>query len=212
MHPDEVSFSPTPNPVARVSVRVVLVHVLFLLALGLILFFVGLGDRDLWASHEGRAAQDAQSLLDDGFGDLPHLFDGRTELQKPPLYYWLVAWTAQATGRAVDPWAVRFPAAVSGMLGILALYVFCARVGRPIAGLVAAATLATAFHYAWLARTGRIDMPLTLTTSLALFGGAARPPLVVLSSAPGRRLLACQSPSPRWYVALCALTRLADRP
>src|SRR5438094_8663458 len=54
------------------------------------LIFYRLADRDLWSSHEARAAQDAQTILDDSLG-LPRLFDGRLELQKPPLYYWLVA-------------------------------------------------------------------------------------------------------------------------
>ena len=55
------------------------------------LFFWGLGDRDLNASHEARAAQNAQMVLTGGHWLLPRLYDGHLELQKPPLYYWLVA-------------------------------------------------------------------------------------------------------------------------
>ena len=40
-----------------------------------LLFFHRLGDRDLWSSHEGRAAQDAQTILDDGDWGLPRLFE-----------------------------------------------------------------------------------------------------------------------------------------
>src|SRR6184192_2165206 len=54
------------------------------------LFFHGLGRRDLWNSHEARAAMNARSVLEDGRWLLPHLHDGHAELQKPPLYYWLV--------------------------------------------------------------------------------------------------------------------------
>ncbi len=145
------------------------------------LFFRGLAERDLWSSHEARAAMDAQSLLDDGFGSVPRLFDGRAELQKPPLYYWLVALAARASGTAVDARAVRLPAALAGLVGVLLLYGFAARRGRPVAGLVSAVVLATALHYTWLARVGRIDMPLTLTTALALlaFYRAGRESLVV---------------------------------
>src|SRR5437773_1714438 len=57
----------------------------------LILFFTHLGDRDLASSHEARAGQDAQAMLNSGQWDLPRLFDGRVEMQKPPLFYWLVA-------------------------------------------------------------------------------------------------------------------------
>src|SRR5579862_2848598 len=56
-----------------------------------LLFFPGLGDRDLTSSHEARAAQNAQMILDEGHWLVPQLFDRHLELQKPPLYYWLVA-------------------------------------------------------------------------------------------------------------------------
>ncbi len=133
-----------------------------------LLFFHGLAKRDLWSSHEARAAMDAQSLLDDGLGSMPRQFDGRAEVQKPPLYYWLVTLAARATGRTVDTWTVRLPAALAGFVGVLLLYGFGLRQGRPVAGLIAAVVLATALHYTWLARVGRIDMPLTLTTTMAL--------------------------------------------
>src|SRR5690349_13008414 len=56
-----------------------------LIPLCLFLFFHRLGDRDLWSSHEARAAMNAQTILDDGDWLLPHLYDGQPELQKPPL-------------------------------------------------------------------------------------------------------------------------------
>ena len=39
---------------------------------------------------------------------------------------------------------------------------------RPLAGFFAAAVLGTAFHYTWLARTGRIDMTLACAVTVAL--------------------------------------------
>jgi 4-amino-4-deoxy-L-arabinose transferase-like glycosyltransferase len=142
----------------------------FLAALCGLLFFHHLADRDLWSSHEARAAQDAQTILDDGRWGLPHLFDGEAELQKPPLYYWTVAALAWCHGGTVNAWDVRLPAALAALGCVLGLYAFGCRLGRPVAGLVAAATLATALHFTWLARVGRIDMPLTLTVGLALAG------------------------------------------
>jgi 4-amino-4-deoxy-L-arabinose transferase-like glycosyltransferase len=151
----------------------------FLVVFCAFLFFFRLGSLDLWSSHEARAAMDAQSLLYDGFTQVPHLYDGQPELQKPPLYYWLVALAGKANGE-VDAWAVRLPSAVAGLVGVLLLYVFLVRRGRPVAGFVAAAVLATAFHYTTIARTGRVDIPLTLTTATALlafylaWGGGSR--------------------------------------
>src|SRR2546430_15923577 len=75
-----------------------------------LLFLYGLGDRDLWNSHEARAGMDAQSLLD-GDGLLPRLYDDRPDLQKPPLYYWLVAAGARLRGGTVGAWGGRLPPA-----------------------------------------------------------------------------------------------------
>src|SRR5439155_12056869 len=77
-----------------------------------LLFLPGLGDRDLTSSHEARAAQNAQMILDEGHWLVPRLFDQHLELQKPPLYYWLVALFGWMKGGNVDAWAVRLPAAL----------------------------------------------------------------------------------------------------
>jgi 4-amino-4-deoxy-L-arabinose transferase-like glycosyltransferase len=133
-----------------------------------VLFFYRLADRDLWNSHEGRAAQDAQSLLNSGDWLMPRLFDGQPEMQKPPLYYWLVAGVAWSRGAPVDAWAVRVPAALAALLCVLGVYVWGYRRARPLAGFLAAVILASAVHFTWLARVGRIDMPLTLAVGFAL--------------------------------------------
>lgn len=139
-----------------------------LLVLCSFLFFYLLADRDLWSSHEGRAAQDAQTILQTGHWGLPRLFDGRAELQKPPLYYWCVAALAGLRGGQVDAWAVRLPAALSGLICVLLLFWMGLARGRPVMGLAAAMMLATAQHFTWLARTGRIDLPLALVVTVAL--------------------------------------------
>jgi 4-amino-4-deoxy-L-arabinose transferase-like glycosyltransferase len=133
-----------------------------------LLFFYRLGDRDLWGSHEARAGQDAQTVLDRGEWVIPRLFDDRPEHQKPPLYYWSVAAAAWLRGRPVDAVAVRLPAALAGMATVLAVYGFLAARGRSLAGVLAATVLATAQHFTWIARTGRIDVPLTFAVAGAV--------------------------------------------
>jgi 4-amino-4-deoxy-L-arabinose transferase-like glycosyltransferase len=134
------------------------------------LFFYRIADRDLWSSHEGRAAQDAQTILSDHRWGIPRLFDGKMELQKPPLYYWLVAGTAALRGGQVDAWSVRLPAAGAAVGCVVVVFGLGLCRGRWLAGGIAASMLATALHYTWLARIGRIDMPLTFAIALALAG------------------------------------------
>ena len=133
-----------------------------------ILFWHGLAARDLWNSHEARAAMNAQGVLDGDF--LPRLYDGQAELQKPPLYYWLVALAARLRGGAVDAWAVRLPSALSAIFCAAAVLVLARCCGRQREGLVAAFLLLTALHFTWLARVGRIDLPLTAAVSVTLCG------------------------------------------
>jgi 4-amino-4-deoxy-L-arabinose transferase-like glycosyltransferase len=141
---------------------------LSLLALCGFLFFYRLGDRDLTSSHEARAAQDAQTILSTGDWGLPRLFDDKPELQKPPLYYWLVALSARLRGGVVDAWDARLPAALAALGTVVLVWVLGWKLGRPRVGFLAAVMLATCIHFTWLARVGRIDMPLTFTVTLAL--------------------------------------------
>ncbi len=132
------------------------------------LFFVQLGNHDLWASHEARAAQDAQYFLDTQHWGLLRLVDGTPEYQKPPLYYWLVAGVASLRGGQVDEVAVRLPAAIAGWLTVAAVMVFLLMRGRPRAAWIAGLTLATTHHFVSISRTGRIDVPLTCAMTLAI--------------------------------------------
>src|SRR5262245_35745677 len=139
--------------------------ILCLLCAGL--FFQGIASRELWASHEARAAQNAQRMLDDGNWLLPRLYDDQVELQKPPGYYWLVAAVAWSRG-GVDAMAVRLPAALAGTLTALLVWWHLRRRGRLVAGLVAAAVLAGAVHFTGTARIGRIDVPLACAVTAML--------------------------------------------
>src|SRR5213083_2122514 len=115
-----------------------------------LLFFWGLGDRDLASSHEARAAQNAQMELSEGHWLLPRLYDGHIELQKPPLFYWIVALLGAVGGGEVGPWAVRLPAAFSALGCVLFVHLVGCRRGRPLAGFLAALALATCLHFTWL--------------------------------------------------------------
>ena len=163
--PEIVPTAPAATPRPRVPLpRSALPLVLFVI----FLFAFRLGHRDLYSSHEARAAQNAQRMLDTGEWGLPVLFDGQADLQKPPGYYWLVAATGWATGGRVDAFAARFPAAVGGFVAVIVVFGFLRREGRPIAAWVAAVGLATAVHFTAISRIARIDVPLTAAVAAAM--------------------------------------------
>jgi 4-amino-4-deoxy-L-arabinose transferase-like glycosyltransferase len=138
--------------------------------LGYALFFFHLGSRELVSSHEARAAQDAESIILDHRWDLPALFDRKIELQKPPLYYWMVAAVSRLRGTDVDAISVRIPSALAAVGGAVVVALLCIHTGRRVAAVLAAFSLVTMLHYTWLGRVGRIDMPLTLMTTISLVG------------------------------------------
>jgi 4-amino-4-deoxy-L-arabinose transferase-like glycosyltransferase len=132
-----------------------------------ILFIDQLASRDLWASHEARAAQNAQRMIDEGQLLVPRQFNDDYDLQKPPLFYWSVAVLGRIRG-GVDPVAVRLPSVASALACVLLVYVWLVQAGRPIAGMVGATALTCAQHFTWMAQVGRIDSFLTLTTAVAI--------------------------------------------
>lgn len=133
-----------------------------------ILSFYHADRRALWSSHEGRAGQHAQLMIETGRWGMPTLYYGAADYQKPPLYYWMVASVARLRGGVVDAWDVRLPAAAAALGGVWLIYAAGATLWRPASGFVAALILASNLRYSWLARVGRIDMPLTLAVSVAL--------------------------------------------
>lgn len=141
----------------------------FLLALVCaVLFIYQFASRGLWSAHEGRAGQHAQVMLDTGRWGMPELYWGRSDYQKPPLYYWLVAGLARLRGGAVDAWAVRFPAVATACIAIGVVYCHAQQAWGRTTGLVAALVTAANLRFTWLARVGRIDMPMTLAIAACL--------------------------------------------
>jgi 4-amino-4-deoxy-L-arabinose transferase-like glycosyltransferase len=145
--------------------------VVLLAAFIAILFFFRLDHRELYSSHEARAAQNAQRMLDTGEWGVPVLFDGQADLQKPPGYYWLVAIAGWLNGGTVTALEARLPAALAGLWTVLMVFTFLKSEGRPTAAWIAAIALTTAIHFTSIARTARIDVPLTcaVTGSLLAF-------------------------------------------
>ena len=61
------------------------------------LLFFKMGARDLWSPDEPRYAQVAREMLETGDWVAPHL-NGGVYREKPPLYFWFIAFAAKPFG------------------------------------------------------------------------------------------------------------------
>jgi 4-amino-4-deoxy-L-arabinose transferase-like glycosyltransferase len=139
---------------------------LILLAFGGILFFYNLGGWDLWNPDEPRYAQIAKEMLQGEGWIIPHL-NSEVYLDKPPLFFWLIAFTAKAIG-GMNEFAARFPSALFGLFTLLLLFFLGKRLFNEKVGFMAALILATTVEFLWLARRANIDATLTFFTTAAI--------------------------------------------
>ncbi len=86
------------------------------LAMAMLLYFLGLGSYPLLDPDEGRYAEIPREMLESGDFITPRL-NYVTYFEKPPLYYWLTAGSMAVFGQ--KEWAVRLVPGVAGFLTLL---------------------------------------------------------------------------------------------
>jgi 4-amino-4-deoxy-L-arabinose transferase-like glycosyltransferase len=128
----------------------------YLLALTLLVFFTGLGGRDLWAPVEPRYGEIVRIMFVKGEWVVPML-NGDLYTDKPILYFWLALIASKIAG-GVSEWTVRAPAALGGIGFVLITYFSGRDFFSPKVGLIAGAILATSLRVIWEARWAHIDM------------------------------------------------------
>jgi len=143
---------------------------LYLFSLALVLFFPGLGARDLWAPVEPRYGEIARVMFAKGEWIVP-IVNGDLYTDKPILYFWLVLLASKFAG-AVNEWTVRLPAALGGVGLVLTTYYlgrdfFSARIG-----FFSAVILATCIRVIWEARWAHVDALFCFFFTLSLYFGA----------------------------------------
>lgn len=142
--------------------------VMLLLLCG-VLFFYRLGERDLWAPDEPRYAQVAREMIQRSDWLVPHLND-EIYTQKPMMFFWLAGLASLPFGD-VTPLAARLPSALAATAIVLGLFFWAStRLGLGRAW-IAAAVLATAAQFTWVARFGQMDLVFAAFVFCALVGG-----------------------------------------
>ena len=142
----------------------------YLFALTLLLFFAGIGDRDLWAPVEPRYAEIVRIMFAKGEWAVPTV-NGDLYTDKPILYFWLALIASKLAG-GVSEWTVRSPAALGGIGFVLATYFTGRDFFSPKVGLIAGTVLATSVRVIWEARWAHIDMLFGFFFLLTIYFGA----------------------------------------
>lgn len=140
---------------------------LLLALLGALLFLPGLGARDVWNPDEARYAEVAREMRLLGHWAVPHL-NGQVYAEKPPLFFWTIAFFGGLTG-GLDETAARLPSALSALGATLLVYLLGDRFFGRRAACLSAAAFATCFKVIWQGRFGQIDMMLTFLVTLAIW-------------------------------------------
>ncbi|MEW5880608.1 MAG: glycosyltransferase family 39 protein [Pseudomonadota bacterium] len=157
-----------PPLAVRAPWRRALRHPLVAVALAVYVFawFGTLEYRELFVPDEGRYAEIPREMAAGGDWVVPHL-NGLPYLEKPPLQYWTSAVIFKALGE--DEWSARLWPALTGFLGVLAVFFAGSRLFGRRAGVLAALLAASTLEYVVLSQVLTLDMGLTFFLSAAVF-------------------------------------------
>jgi 4-amino-4-deoxy-L-arabinose transferase-like glycosyltransferase len=129
----------------------------------LLLAVLGL-DRGLWTPDEPREAEIAREMLLTP-SIIPTL-DGVAFIEKPPLYYWVVAGAYRLAGTP-SALTARLVSVIAGVATLMLVFVWAARGHSTLAGVLAALMLATSLQFTVSTHWVLLDPLLMLFTTLA---------------------------------------------
>jgi 4-amino-4-deoxy-L-arabinose transferase-like glycosyltransferase len=141
--------------------------VTLLITLGLPIFLLGLGSPALYDPHESLYAEIAREMVGSGDWLTPHL-NGTRYLDKPPLFYWLIALCYKAFG--VSEFSARLPVALAGLGGIMLTYAIGRYYFAGDTGFLAGLVLTTSMGYFVFSRQLLPDMVFAFFTTLSITG------------------------------------------
>lgn len=141
-------------------------HLLILGALSACLFTLNIWGYDLWPPDEPRFAQVSREMMMSGDYLAPHM-NGEPYMEKPPLFFWLIAAVSAPVGDVTE-WTARIPSAMAGVVTVLLTYALANRLYGATVAFWSGLILMTFQRFWWQARFGQIDMTLTACLTGAL--------------------------------------------
>jgi len=142
-------------------------HLVLLLALSGLLFFLGLGNLGLTDRDEGSNAEAAREMVETGDWVSPTL-NYQPRFAKPVFIYWLTGGAYALFG--VSEFTARLPSALFGVALIALQYLFLSRFRGPTVGLLGALMLLLNLEIVAIGRMALTDSVLIFFTTLALYG------------------------------------------
>ena len=142
-------------------------RVIWLLLITLLIWFSNLDYRKLVKPDEGRYAEIPREMVASGDWTTPHL-NNIKYFEKPPLQYWATATAYTLFGE--HEWTARLWSALTGLLGIVAIFYAGLRLFGKQAGVYAALVLGSSLLYVLIGHINTLDMGVTFFITLALVG------------------------------------------
>ncbi len=143
------------------------VQIILLLAFCSLLFILGVGRWDLWNPDEPRYAQVSKEMVARGDWILMHV-NGNTYVDKPPLFFWLIA-LSSFLWQGFTSFSARFPSAFLSTVTVLLTFFLGKKLYGSRTGFLSALILATSFEFAYLSTRANIDATLTFLTTASFF-------------------------------------------
>jgi 4-amino-4-deoxy-L-arabinose transferase-like glycosyltransferase len=142
-------------------------QITLLLGLCFLIYFINLGQWDLWSPDEPRYAEVSREMVNRGDWILMHR-NGHLYTDKPPLFFWAIA-VSSFLWQGFTPFSVRFPSALLGTLTVLLTFFIGKKLYSSRTGFLSGLVLATVYEFAYLSTRGNIDATLTFFTTASLF-------------------------------------------
>jgi 4-amino-4-deoxy-L-arabinose transferase-like glycosyltransferase len=142
-------------------------QIAILLGLCFAIYFVNLGQWDLWNPDEPRYGEVSREMVKGGDWILMH-YNGNVYTDKPPLFFWLVG-LSSCLWQGFTSFSVRFPSAFFGTLTVLITFLIGKSLYSSRTGFLGGLILATSFEFAFLSTRANIDTTLTFFVTVSLF-------------------------------------------
>jgi len=140
--------------------------VLFLVLFSCFFIFRGLGSSALIDWDESIYAAVSKEVLENGDW-LALRWNRELWFEKPPLYFWLTAFTYSIFG--VTEFAARFWSAIMGAIGVITVYFFGKEMFSRLTGFASAMILCSTAHWLLQSRNGTLDIMAASFIALTLY-------------------------------------------